>query len=330
MKINNTESFILKASDVHNNKYTYDKATWVNNKTKITITCPTHGDFEQAPNNHLSGYGCQECARQKRSTSQAYTNSKFIEKAITVHGNTYNYDEVEYVNNKTKVGINCPIHGKFYITPSNHIHKTRPQGCNLCGRVIAKRKRTSSAEKVINKFISTHGNKYDYSKVVYTKFHSNVTIICPIHGEFIQTPAHHIGGTGCPGCAEYGFNFNKPAILYYLSINNGQAYKIGVTNRSIEERFYISDLQQITVLLTIPFTLGKDAYKTEQKILSNCKQYKYNGNPLLSSGNTELFSTDIKEYIKELLQEDWASLHPLPIHASTEEIQQVLTSIEGS
>lgn len=327
MKIHNTESFILKATSIHNNKYVYDKVTWVSNKTKVTITCPKHGDFEQSPNNHLSGYGCQECAKQARSTSQACSNKEFVEKAIEIHGNAYTYDEVEYVNNKTKVGIKCPIHGKFYITPSNHVHKTHPQGCNLCGRVIAKKKRTSSIEKIVDKFISVHGDKYDYSKVNYTKFHSNVTIICPIHGKFVQTPAHHIGGTGCPGCAEYGFNFNKPAILYYLSINNGQAYKIGITNRSIEERFYISDLQQITTLLTIPFTLGKDAYKAEQKILSNYKQYKYNGEPLLSSGNTELFAIDIKEHIKETLQEDWASLHPIPIDATDTQTQEILQGL---
>ena len=328
MKIHDTESFISKANNIHNNKYTYDKTVWVNSTTKVTITCPIHGDFQQSPGNHTTGYGCQECAKQHRSSSQAHSSKDFIEKAIAIHGDVYNYDEVEYVNSKVKVTVECLTHGKFYISPSNHIHKTHPQGCKLCGKATCKRKRTSSKEKVISKFIHTHGDKYDYSKVDYVSFHSKVTIICPTHGEFVQTPAHHIGGTGCPTCATYGFSLSKPAILYYLSINNGQAYKIGITNRSINERFNISDLQQITVELSIPFTLGRDAYNIEQQILSDCKEYKYKGNPLLSSGNTELFTVDIKEHIKKILQGDWASLHPLPINASEEQISETLQGLK--
>lgn len=56
------ETFIQKASAVHSNYYTYDKAIYVDSKTPLTITCPIHGDFEQAPGGHLSGRGCQSCA----------------------------------------------------------------------------------------------------------------------------------------------------------------------------------------------------------------------------------------------------------------------------
>ena len=46
-----------------------------------------------------------------------------------------------------------------------------------------------------------HGNKYDYSKVMYTKMDKNVTIICPLHGEFSQVARNHLQGRGCPLCA---------------------------------------------------------------------------------------------------------------------------------
>lgn len=55
-------------------------------------------------------------------------------------------------------------------------------------------------EEVINRFISVHGDKYDYSKVDYVKMHKNVTIICPEHGEFQMSPHSHIFGQGCPKC----------------------------------------------------------------------------------------------------------------------------------
>ena len=46
-----------------------------------------------------------------------------------------------------------------------------------------------------------HGDKYDYSKVEYVNTNTKVCIICPIHGEFLQTPHNHIRGCGCPKCA---------------------------------------------------------------------------------------------------------------------------------
>lgn len=52
-----TEEFIKKANIIHNNKYVYNKTNYVNNKTNVLITCTMHGDFEQAPNNHLKGWG---------------------------------------------------------------------------------------------------------------------------------------------------------------------------------------------------------------------------------------------------------------------------------
>lgn len=46
-----------------------------------------------------------------------------------------------------------------------------------------------------------HGDKYDYSKVEYVNSRTKVCIICPEHGEFLQTPTNHFLGKGCPVCA---------------------------------------------------------------------------------------------------------------------------------
>ena len=58
--------------------------------------------------------------------------------------------------------------------------------------------------KTTEEFIHTakviHGDKYDYSKVVYFNNSTKVCIICPKHGEFWQTPANHISYKGCPHC----------------------------------------------------------------------------------------------------------------------------------
>lgn len=62
---------------------------------------------------------------------------------------------------------------------------------------MSKRKTT---EQFISDAIKVHGDKYDYSKVEYKGCDDNVLIICPIHGEFSQTPTHHLLGCGCKRC----------------------------------------------------------------------------------------------------------------------------------
>lgn len=59
----NLDKFIEDAQKVHGNKYDYSKVNYVNSNTKVTITCPIHGDFEQLPLNHLKGQGCPKCSK---------------------------------------------------------------------------------------------------------------------------------------------------------------------------------------------------------------------------------------------------------------------------
>src|SRR5581483_6407391 len=71
----------------------------------------------------------------------------------------------------------------------------------------------SNTEEFIKKARKVHGNKYDYSKVNYLGWNKKIIIICPIHGEFQQSPHNHIKGhsqdqtikkgTGCPECTHH-------------------------------------------------------------------------------------------------------------------------------
>lgn len=61
----NNEDFIKKAKNKHGDKYNYSLINYINNKTKINIFCPKHGEFEQIPNNHLRGQGCPICSESK-------------------------------------------------------------------------------------------------------------------------------------------------------------------------------------------------------------------------------------------------------------------------
>ena len=56
-------------------------------------------------------------------------------------------------------------------------------------------------EIFLNKANIKHNFKYNYSKVKYKDSLTNIIIICPIHGEFEQTPQNHLRGRGCKFCA---------------------------------------------------------------------------------------------------------------------------------
>ena len=54
-----TKLFIIKAKEIHGDKYDYSKVDYELSRKPIKIICPKHGEFEQTPNNHLSkGQGC--------------------------------------------------------------------------------------------------------------------------------------------------------------------------------------------------------------------------------------------------------------------------------
>lgn len=57
-----TEIFIHRSKQKHGNKYDYSKSIYISADDKITITCPTHGDFTQRAIGHSNnGYGCSTC-----------------------------------------------------------------------------------------------------------------------------------------------------------------------------------------------------------------------------------------------------------------------------
>ena len=170
------------------------------NKNYITVRCKIHDYvFNTKPNWLKSGSGCKLCYHDRMKEERRSDINTFIENAKLVHGDKYNYSKVDYVNNRTKVCIICPIHGEFWITPNKHLIG---RGCKYCSIKKQADKRRLSIEEFIKRSKEVHGDKYDYSKVEYTNCDTLVSIICPIHGEFKQTPYTHINGCGCPACKQ--------------------------------------------------------------------------------------------------------------------------------
>jgi hypothetical protein len=127
------------------------------------------------------------------------TKQQFIREARQIHGSKYDYNQTMYVNNKTNVTIICPEHGPFEQTPDNHLHK---KGCRRCGVISLSKMFIRSRHEFIEKARIVHSDFYKYDLVDYTGAKKKVAIICPEHGNFMQTPDTHISGGGCRKCRD--------------------------------------------------------------------------------------------------------------------------------
>jgi hypothetical protein len=125
----------------------------------------------------------------------------FVDRARAVHGDPYDYSNVDYANSTTKVEITCPTHGSFYQTPQMH-HSGN--GCQRCYDERRKERGAAWANQAAKDFEknarAVHGGKYDYSRVEYVGSPIPVEIICLVHGSFLQRPYSHLQGIGCPEC----------------------------------------------------------------------------------------------------------------------------------
>jgi hypothetical protein len=137
--------------------------------------------------------------RIKSSAPQHVKQAYFIEKAKIKHGDKYDYSKVLYTVDSANVTIVCPEHGEFEQKANTHVNRS---GCKACARESLTANLKMTLEEVIESFEAKHGNKYDYSKVTYINNNTKVTIICPEHDEFEQTPSKHLDSYGCRDCAK--------------------------------------------------------------------------------------------------------------------------------
>lgn len=203
------KSFLTKAQDVHGELYDYSDVEYVNNATPVAIKCHRHGTFWQQPGNHVTGAGCSKCCKDAAVHATLESRrSAFLERAQFAHGGSYDYSDMEYVNNATPVAIKCHQHGIFWQQPSNHVTGA---GCSKCYRDAAALATLATLESRKSTFLAkaqgAHGDLYDYSNVEYVNNTTPVAIGCRQHGIYWQQPIHHAdGGHGCQACGRGNFS----------------------------------------------------------------------------------------------------------------------------
>lgn len=121
------------------------------------------------------------------------TPEVFVERVAAKHGDKVKVDPDQYRTKDEKITAECYKHGDFETTPAR---LWKGHGCPVCGRPM----NGMTTDIWIKKARDVHGEKYDYSKVKYTKANKKVVIVCPEHGEFTQEANSHLQGHGCKLC----------------------------------------------------------------------------------------------------------------------------------
>lgn len=196
-----TEEFIERSKKIHGDKYDYSLTDYVDYATKIIIICKEHGKFNQRISSHLEGKGCFECNGRPK-----LTQNEFIDRAIDLYNDSFNYELINYVNLDTSITIKCNIHDIIFDQkPSKHlIYK----GCPECIKDNKNNKNQEKKSNFINKAKAKYNDKYDYSKVDYRGSFIDVEIICPIHNSFFQKPVTHLNNHECIECEKYNLQIN--------------------------------------------------------------------------------------------------------------------------
>ena len=167
-----TEQFIAEAKAVHGNKCDYSRTEYIGANDPVTVICPTHGPFvipkacrhvdNRKPRNRDKpkiGQGCPDCLVRGKTTAE------FIAEARAEHGDKYDYSETTYTYALEKIDVICPKHGRFSQLANSHV---QGMGCDTCAHEqLATKKKQKAAAEFVKKSRVVHGDKYDYSKVVY-------------------------------------------------------------------------------------------------------------------------------------------------------------------
>ena len=127
------------------------------------------------------------------------SQDEYINKAIKIHGDIYDYSKTIYIGIKEDITFKCKKHGYKKVSADKHLHQK--QGCKECSNEKLSKLNTYTNEEFIELANNKHNGKYQYDSVVYKGTNIKVSITCKEHGDFPQTPHKHLIGDGCPDCA---------------------------------------------------------------------------------------------------------------------------------
>ncbi len=187
MGVISEDEFLSMSNEKFGDVYKYGE--YIGFNKPIDVFCKKHNvTFKNTPRHIINGkMPCSECRKE-------FLKNEFIKKFNELNYNNCKLlENFEYINNKTKIPVICKKHGIFYATPNNLL---KGHLCPECKKEKIKLDFSDFKKRAD----AIHFKKYNYVEKTYSNATNKMKIICPIHGEFLQTPNSHLSGCGCPSC----------------------------------------------------------------------------------------------------------------------------------
>ena len=288
-----------------NDKFIFDKMEYKKAKSKINFTCKKCGHtFQRTLGNYQRTDKCPYC----EGKINKWDTESFIEELKKVWGGMLDYSKVKYTDIDSKITLVCKKHNHEYEQTAYEAKKGQ-HGCKECNSEYMRDIQIKSLEYYQDKLEILYPNKYkilnrDQSKRIYM-------VKCLEHNEVFSCHIQHMykDHISCNTCkqskrgkSENTFIpfYDKPTWLYYvkLTYKDRYYYKIGITTKEdiIKGRFEGKRYSKFkpTLLLSVHYAKGEDAFKEESRYLNMFKEFKISPyEKFLPSGNTEVFNTDV-------------------------------------
>lgn len=190
---------VARARNVHGNRYVYNSVEYISGKRVFKAYCEDHGDFTMWVGNHLKAkHGCSKCGDVATRSSVIVSETEWIARAKTKHGDTYSNYSVMYKDGRAHFELDCTLHGRFAIEAKSHA--VAGCGCLKCFREIHSKKilRLEDAHFITEAKKATTLNILGVSGSGNTR---KIHVECPTHGEYPVRLADLKRGVKCAKCA---------------------------------------------------------------------------------------------------------------------------------
>lgn len=198
-----------------------------NNKSKVTLNCPKHGDWSTGLSNVLKGTRCSKCRLESRTHNGDDVLCKI--KSILPDGQRILGFVNGYKNNMSKVTFKCEIHGEWSCSVLHLLHSG--SGCKKCGHETTGMKRRLGLRETVSRL--SECDKYAFTGFMgeYKNGKSKIKMKCDLHGEWVTDVVTVLSNKhGCPSCAKNGYDPKIKGHLYLLRSSCGNYFKVGITN----------------------------------------------------------------------------------------------------
>lgn len=175
------ELFFEQAEAVHGNKFTYFKETYIDRNTILKVKCNGCGEiYWPMAYRHLL-HGCKLCYTIQRGITLITSQKQYINEAIKIHGDAYDYKYSVFNGNTKNIIVKCNNCKAIYnITAYKHL---KQKNCAKCGKICG-------YSKVQIEWINSIKRKFkiEIQSAISNGGEHRVNTECHVNNEKIELP----------------------------------------------------------------------------------------------------------------------------------------------